>query len=61
VRPRPGAPVSAPVTWEEVEDGISIEDFDIFNVPARVAEIGDLWAPLVDKSTRFDLGRLIGE
>ena len=61
VRPRPGAPVSAPVTWDEVEDGIAIEDFDIFNVPARVAEIGDLWAPVLDPVNRFDLGRLIGE
>ena len=59
VRPRPGAPVSAPVTWEEVEQGIAIEDFSVFNVPARVAQIGDLWAPLVDGNDRFDLGRYV--
>jgi bifunctional non-homologous end joining protein LigD len=59
VRPRPGAPVSAPVTWEEVENGIAIEDFNVFNVPARVAELGDLWTPVLDPDERFDLGRYL--
>jgi bifunctional non-homologous end joining protein LigD len=57
VRPRPTATVSTPVTWEEIEAGASIEDFDLFNVPARIAEIGDLWAPLNAPAARFDLGR----
>ena len=35
VRPKPRAPVSAPVTWEEVERGFSIEDFRIDNVAER--------------------------
>ena len=38
VRPKPRATVSTPVTWEEVERGIAIEDFRMDNVPARVAE-----------------------
>ncbi len=59
VRPRPGAPVSSPVTWEEVENGIAIDDFSIFNVPGRVAELGDLWAPVVDPNERFDLGKFL--
>jgi bifunctional non-homologous end joining protein LigD len=46
VRPHPQACVSTPVTWEEVEHGIRIEDFHIANVVARVHERGDLWAPL---------------
>ena len=33
-----GATVSTPVTWEEVERGVAIEDFRIGNVPARVDE-----------------------
>ena len=37
VRPRPRAPVSTPVTWDEIEAGVTIEDFRIDNVPARVA------------------------
>ncbi len=59
VRPRPGAPVSSPITWEEVENGIAIDDFSIFNVPGRVAELGDLWAPVVDPNERFDLGKFL--
>jgi len=55
VRPRPEATVSTPVTWNEVEKGISVEDFTMMNVPQRVAKIGDLWKPLLAKRGRFDL------
>lgn len=58
VRPKPEASVSTPVTWAEVESGIRIEDFTIHNVPARVAERGDLWKPLLQKRGRFDLAAL---
>jgi len=60
VRPKPRAPVSTPVTWDEVARGIEIADFRIDNVPARVAELGDLWAPLNEEGGRFDLGVLLG-
>jgi bifunctional non-homologous end joining protein LigD len=60
VRPRPEATVSTPVTWREVERGIRIEDFTVFNVPARVSKLGDLWRPLLGKKGRFDLGTYIG-
>lgn len=59
VRPRPGAPVSAPVTWEELEGGARLEDFDMFNVPARVRERGDLWAGVLSTDTRADLARFL--
>ena len=55
VRPRPLATVSTPVTWKEIEAGVSIEDFTIENVPARVRELGDLWKPLLAKRGRFDM------
>jgi bifunctional non-homologous end joining protein LigD len=58
-RPRPGATVSTPVTWREVERGIAIEDFRIDNVPARVRRRGDLWQPLLDPRDRFDLETLL--
>jgi bifunctional non-homologous end joining protein LigD len=54
-RPKPGATVSTPVTWEEIEDGIRIEDFHIGNVPERVRATGDLWAPLLAKKGRVKL------
>lgn len=55
-RPKPRAPVSTPVTWDEVAGGITLADFRIDNVPARLARLGDLWAPLVAERGRFDLG-----
>jgi bifunctional non-homologous end joining protein LigD len=58
VRPSPRAAVSTPVEWSEVDRGFAIDDFRIDNVPARVADRGDLWAPLVSARGRFDLSRL---
>jgi bifunctional non-homologous end joining protein LigD len=55
VRPRPEATVSTPVTWKEIDRGVRIEDFTVKNVPGRVATLGDLWRPLVQKRGRFDL------
>jgi bifunctional non-homologous end joining protein LigD len=60
-RPKPNAPVSTPVTWDEIERGIRIEDFRIDNVPARVARLGDLWKPLLAARGRFKLEALLGE
>ena len=58
-RPKPGATVSTPVTWEEIEGGIEIGDFSIENVPERVARLGDLWKPLLAARGRFDLERVL--
>jgi bifunctional non-homologous end joining protein LigD len=55
VRPRPRAPVSTPVTWKEIDQGIRIEDFRLDNVPSRLAKTGDLWKPLLRKSGRVNL------
>ena len=55
VRPKPAATVSAPVTWEEIERGLRIEDFTVKNVPARLKRIGDLWKPLLSEVDRVDL------
>jgi bifunctional non-homologous end joining protein LigD len=54
IRPTPVASVSTPVTWEELEAGVKIEDFRIDNVPARLREVGDLWKPVLGKK-RVDL------
>ena len=59
VRPTPRASVSAPVSWEEVERGIEIDDFRIDNMPARIAKLGDLWKPIVAKKGRFNLAPLL--
>src|ERR1700722_9446626 len=52
VRPEPAATVSTPVTWEEVESGVKMEDFTMKSVPARLTKIGDLWKPLLAASGR---------
>lgn len=45
LRPEPGAPVSTPLTWDEVEaGGFEPRDFRIENVWARFVEAGDLFA-----------------
>ena len=58
-RPRPLATVSAPLAWDELEAGARIEDFDLRNMPARIARIGDLWKPMLAPRGRFDLATLI--
>lgn len=55
VRPTPFATVSAPITWEELARGVRIQDFTVTNMPARVASVGDLWAPLLRKRGRARL------
>ena len=42
------------------EDGVEIEDFRIDNAPARIAEHGDLWAPVLATRGRFKLEKLLG-
>ena len=59
VRPRPEASVSTPVSWEEVEHGVQIEDFTLRSVPDRVRELGDLWKPLNAARGRVDLGQYL--
>ncbi len=55
VRAKPLATVSTPVTWDEVEAGIELEDFRLDNVRGRFETVGDLWAPINAKRDRFDL------
>lgn len=43
IRPKPGATVSTPLNWEEVNEDLRISDFTIFNIKERVAKLGDLW------------------
>lgn len=49
VRPKPGAPVSAPVTWDELPE-IAPEDFTVATMPARFAQIGDRHAAIDEVS-----------
>jgi bifunctional non-homologous end joining protein LigD len=47
VRPKPGAPISAPCTWQELEAGEAApQSFRLRTLPERVQRVGDLWAGL---------------
>ena len=47
VRARPGAPVSAPCTWDEIERGLALpRTFTLRAMAARVARVGDVWSEL---------------
>ena len=41
IRPKPGAPVSAPLSWDEL-DRVQPEDFTVATIPARFARIGEV-------------------
>jgi bifunctional non-homologous end joining protein LigD len=59
VRPVPVAAVSTPVSWEEIDQGIRLEDFRMDNVTARVKQLGDLWKPLLQEKGRFRLDKVL--
>jgi bifunctional non-homologous end joining protein LigD len=48
VRPKPGAPVSAPCTWQELESGsVEPRTFGLRTMLDRIANVGDLWEDLL--------------
>jgi bifunctional non-homologous end joining protein LigD len=52
VRAKPGAPVSAPCTWQEVETGAVLpQTFTLRHMGERLAEVGDLWRELPSVAT----------
>ncbi len=48
LRPKPGAPVSAPMEWDELEEVADPADHNLFTMPARFAERGDVHAAIDD-------------
>ena len=49
LRPKPGAPVSMPLHWDEVKKGLKMKDFNIENAVARVKKEGDLFKGVLGK------------
>src|SRR6185437_10804884 len=43
VRAKPGATVSAPMAWAEVERNVDLDEFRMTCMPARVTKLGDLF------------------
>lgn len=54
VRPKEGAPVSAPLEWNEVKPGLEILDFTISNMPKRLQEKGDLFQGIFETSINME-------
>jgi bifunctional non-homologous end joining protein LigD len=53
VRPKAGAPVSAPCTWDELASGaVGPRTFTLRNMGERVAQVGDLWADIERRRDR---------
>ena len=48
LRPIPGAPVSTPMTWDELKDVTDPGEYNLFTVPDRLAD-GDPWATIDDE------------
>jgi bifunctional non-homologous end joining protein LigD len=48
VRAKPGAPISAPCTWKEIERGdVHPRSFTLRSMERRIADVGDLWAEML--------------
>jgi bifunctional non-homologous end joining protein LigD len=53
-RPAPGAPVSAPIEWDELDDpALRPDGFTIRTVLDRIAERGDLFADVLRTDQRL--------
>lgn len=58
LRPHDGAPVSAPVTWQELEQGkIRPQDFNITTIFTRLLKMGDLYNQFWSEPQ--DLGKIL--
>lgn len=49
VRPEPGATVSMPVSWDEVDEGVEPGDFTIVNAHERIPEADALFRPVLEE------------
>ncbi|MGZ5287414.1 MAG: DNA ligase D, partial [Flavisolibacter sp.] len=54
LRPKPGAPVSMPLLWEEVKKGLKMTDFHIHNAMDRLKETGDIFKPVLGKGIELE-------
>ena len=49
VRPKPGAPVSTPLHWDELTPGVRPRDFGMDGALERIERLGDLFAPVLEQ------------
>jgi DNA primase len=53
-RPLPHAPVSCPVTWDELET-VDPRSFTVLTVPKRLEEVGDAWGDFAERPGSIDV------
>lgn len=54
LRPKPEAPVSMPLAWDEVKKGLQIRDFTIANAIGRLSETGDLFEGVLGEGINME-------
>ncbi len=54
LRPFPGAPVSTPLHWEEVNGDLDPVNFNIDNTVKRLEKTGDLWKPVLGRGINME-------
>jgi bifunctional non-homologous end joining protein LigD len=54
LRPKPGATVSMPLTWDEVRPGLTMRDFTIHNAIDRLKETGDLFTGVLGEGINLE-------
>jgi bifunctional non-homologous end joining protein LigD len=54
VRPRPGAPVSTPLRWEEIDESLDPRQFTMDAVVERVRRHGDLFEGVLTTRQRLE-------
>jgi bifunctional non-homologous end joining protein LigD len=54
VRPKPGATVSAPLHWQEVNNRLSLADFTIYTMPDRISKTDNPWQNLHRKKCNLE-------
>jgi len=53
-REKPGATVSAPITWAEVKKGVALTDFTIKTMPARLKKKGDIFTDVLTGKQKLE-------
>jgi len=54
-RAKPGASVSMPLTWKQIEKGVKIADFTIENVPVLIKKHGNAWSEFFASQTKLNI------
>jgi bifunctional non-homologous end joining protein LigD len=57
LRPKPGAPVSTPLHWDEVKKGLTPTTYNMDNIFDRLKIEGDLFAPVLGKG--IDMNKVL--